>query len=279
MRQVGDNSFVDLLNSIRVGKLTMEQLAILDTRRIVNDTIEYDEIVHIFPTLKQVDQFNKKMSERLALRTKIYSIKAMDTSTETKTYGQVPKPEHIPSDSNRTGGIINSIEIGIGSRVMLRRNLNINRGLVSGAMGVVKKLIWPALRRDQLEDGELPNAVLIQFDDSTIDSDEDGLVRIEPCLTEFDGLRGSGKIQRKMLPLILTWAVTVHKLQGCTLDRAVVDLGKSLFAKGQAYVALSRLRSLDGLFICSLDPNKLLKYPHDINSLKELERLRNLPNL
>ncbi|KAJ2951372.1 hypothetical protein O0L34_g13513 [Tuta absoluta] len=105
-------------------------------------------------------------------------------------------------------------------------------------MGVVKNLIWPALRRDQLEDGELPNAVLIQFDDSTINADEDGLFKVEPCLTEFDGLRGSGKIQRKMLPLILTWAVTVHKLQGCTLERAVIDLGKTLFAKGQAYVFL-----------------------------------------
>ncbi|KAL0892661.1 hypothetical protein ABMA27_014384 [Loxostege sticticalis] len=261
MRQANDNTFVDLLNNIRVGKLTLEQLATLDTRKITNETNDYDEI----------------MSERLTLLTKMYTITAIDTSTESKTYGQTPKPEHLPSDPNRTGGIINSIELGIGSRVMLRRNLNVNKGLVNGAMGVVKAFEWPALRRDQLEQGEQPSAVLIQFDDASIKADINGFIRIEPCLTEFDGLRGSGKIQRKMLPLILSWACTVHKLQGCTLDKAVINLGRSLFAKGQAYVALSRVRTIEGLFISALDHNKLLKNPHDSRSLAELDRLRNLP--
>lgn len=67
MRQANENNFVDLLNSIRVEKLTIEQLAILDARRIINDNNEHDEIVHIFPTLKLVDEYNTKMSERLAL--------------------------------------------------------------------------------------------------------------------------------------------------------------------------------------------------------------------
>ncbi|XP_056639737.1 protein takeout-like [Diorhabda sublineata] len=74
--------------------------------------------------------------------------------------------------------------------------------------------------------------------------------------------------------LILCLAVTVHKLQDTTLDRAVVDLSRNLLAKGQAYVALSRVKTLSGLAISSLDPNKLLNQPHDINSFKELIRLR-----
>ncbi|KAH9632990.1 hypothetical protein HF086_000350 [Spodoptera exigua] len=81
-----------------------------------------------------------------------------------------------------------------------------------------------------------------------------------------------------MLPLILSWAVTVHKLQGTTLDRAVIDLGKKNFAKGQMYVALSRVRSLEGIVLSDLDANKLLNRPHDDQAMTEITRLRNLPS-
>lgn len=169
------------------------------------------------------------------------------------------------------------IKIGIGSRVMLRKNINVSHGLVNGAMGVVRKLEWPALRRDQLDSGELPQAVFIEFDDRTIYGNVIGKgVKIIPCTVEYDALRGQGKVERRMLPLMLCWAVTVHKLQGTTLDRAVVDLGAKIFAKGQAYVALSRVRQLNGLAISVLDPRKLIHEPHDKKSLEELIRLRNL---
>lgn len=278
MRQAGDTTFVDILNSLRVGELTMQQLSVLDGRRIpLTGPFDDGEAVRIYPTIKQVEAYNTTITAELKKHTKVYTINAVDISLEAKTYGQHPRNEYIPNDPNKTGGIPNMLEIGIGSRVMLRRNMNINHGLVNGAMGVIRKIEWPALRREQLEIGELPQAIYLEFDDSSITGNHPGVgVRIEPSTTEFDALRGKGKVERRMLPLILCWAVTVHKLQGTTLDRAVVDLSSHLFAKGQAYVALSRVRSLSGLAIRSLDPKKLLNLPHDQNSLKELDRLRNL---
>lgn len=280
MRQAGDTTFVDILNSLRVGELTMQQLSVIEGRRVaLIGPFSDGEAVRIFPTTRLVDAYNTTITAKLEKVTKVYTINAVDISLDPKTYGQKPRKEYIPEDPNKTGGIPNQLKLGVGSRAMLRRNINVNQGLVNGAMGVIRRIDWPALRRQQLEAGELPHAVFVEFDDSSITGNQPGIgVRIEPCTSEFDALRGKGKIERRMLPLILCWAVTVHKLQGTTLDRAVVDLSSHLFAKGQAYVALSRVRSLSGLAISSLDPKKLLNQPHDKNSLNELNRLRNLSN-
>ncbi|CAK1591617.1 unnamed protein product [Parnassius mnemosyne] len=78
-----------------------------------------------------------------------------------------------------------------------------------------------------------------------------------------------------MLPVILCCAVTVHKLKGA-LDKAVIDLGKKVFAKGQAYVALSRVKTLKGIAISDLEPNKVLHKPHDERALAEMQSMRGL---
>ena len=59
------------------------------------------------------------------------------------------------------------------------------------------------------------------------------------------------------IPLVLAWAITIHKSQGCTLDMAQIDVGSGIFECGQTYVALSRVKSLDGLFLTAFDPYKI----------------------
>ena len=71
----------------------------------------------------------------------------------------------------------------------------------------------------------------------------------------------NGEVQasRSQIPLILAWALSIHKAQGQTLDRVKVDLGK-IFEKGQAYVALSRATSQDGLQVMRFDPKKVMAH-------------------
>jgi ATP-dependent DNA helicase PIF1 len=62
-------------------------------------------------------------------------------------------------------------------------------------------------------------------------------------------------------PLRLAWAMTIHKIQGATLSMAEMDIGKSIFEKGQTYVALSRVQSLHGLYLSDFDPKNIRANP------------------
>jgi len=86
-------------------------------------------------------------------------------------------------------------------------------------------------------------------------------------------LMKSFHVYRKQFPLILAYTVTIHKCQGLSLDCAIVDLSNKVICAGMAYVALSRVRSLDGLYLTDFDPASIIVYSA---CLEEANRLRSL---
>ncbi|KAJ3480472.1 hypothetical protein NLI96_g8332 [Meripilus lineatus] len=89
---------------------------------------------------------------------------------------------------------------------------------------------------------------------------------------EFRVEDNEGKLlaRRVQVPLVLAWAMSIHKSQGQTIQRVKIDLGK-VFEKGQSYVALSRAASLDGLQVLRFDPNKVSAHPTVIKWSKKME--------
>ena len=156
---------------------------------------------------------------------------------------------------------------------------------MNGARGVVVGFSWPNGHEGPSKSGTLPNNVLVKFHDSRVGrvsqvmvDDEDGLevdaVPIELITAKFYGRQGV-TLQRTQLPLLPCWAATIHKIQGLSLDAAVIDLGPKVFEDGMAYVTLSRVRTLEGVALLGLVGDKIRA-----SSLagQEMDRLRGARN-
>jgi ATP-dependent DNA helicase PIF1 len=123
-----------------------------------------------------------------------------------------------------------------------------------------------------------PTKIYVLFDDQNVgrlNCANNTLVH-NPIPIEFvqhEFSYGGRQIIRMQFPLVLSWGCTVHKVQGLSLDNAVIHLGSDVFEKGMAYVALSRVRTIQGLYLLSLDPSKIVA--NDI-VIEEYERLKNI---
>ena len=128
---------------------------------------------------------------------------------------------------------------------MLSRDFWTEKGLCNGSMGTILDIIY--MRDDKPP--ALPVAIMIQFDNTytgpSFCSDKAGCVPVIPETNESD-LYGS-LYERQQLPMQFSWAITIHKSQGLTLEKAWVDIGKSEKFSGLTYVGLSRVRKLEDL--------------------------------
>lgn len=138
------------------------------------------------------------------------------------------------------GGLESLLEIGVGSRVMVRKNLDDHKGIVNGAIGHVTKI-----HRDKK--GSHIEAIWVKFK-STEEKIERAWTLFTPHKTS------SAKYRREQFPLLPAYGITVHKSQGLTLDAVLLDLGYKAAVINSAYVALSRVRRLEDIHIICLHP-------------------------
>ncbi|XP_048251539.1 uncharacterized protein LOC125379306 [Haliotis rufescens] len=244
MRQT-DPAFAQVLNRLRKRKrsepLERRDIDMLKQRESGEDD---PDCIHMFATNAQVDNFNVttlhcKCSDTI-------SIEAQDFARNPKT-GKLEKSEN-PHEKVYNSVLPKNLHVAIGARVMITKNIDTSDGLVNGAFGTVSNI--------SLTDGEaFPSRLYVVFDNDDVGKKlrkvKQDASRLQANSTPIEPLEetvtNNGGIRRQF-PLKLAWACTIHKVQGITVNKAVISLDK-IFAAGQAYVALSRVSSLDGLII------------------------------
>jgi len=163
--------------------------------------------------------------------------------------------EAYRAEKDVAGGLERVLYICKDSKVMLTSNLWKSKGLVNGALGIVRDIIFAP----NSSPGDLPLCVLVEFKLYTGCGYLSGskIVPI-PVLKHTWVDPSGGTNSRSQIPLVLGFRITIHKSQGLTLPSLVLDIGHSEFATGLAYVGLSRVKSYNQLmFDSSFDFERL----------------------
>ncbi len=208
--------FADVLNKLRRGCLDDAAIAFLKSRKNRVDPNPEIPPVNIVSTNEEADFLNHKMLEMIEGEKKRYH--AVDSGTEAGL--RLLEKSIIPKE----------LDIKVGARVMCLSNLEIEEGVVNGSTGVVT-MMGMGYAQVRFDNGYQKMIGQIQID----------VVR--------DKIIIASRIQ---IPLRLAYAITTHKVQGLTLDKVSINLGRA-FEPGMAYVALSRVRTPEGLFIVRIN--------------------------
>ena len=261
MRQ-NDQTFVNLLNDIRLGRVSNEQLQELNACHIKTKPRPTDGIVptKLYSINKDVDKEN--LDRLLELPGEAVEIEAFDIWSETPSTPTIRK--NVKEASERA--IPTKILLKVGAQVMLLRNRAVPQSstgkavgapLVNGSRGVVTGFV----ESTSSVGGLVPR---VCFDNGQE-------VTVGPVEYINKGPGADGQLVRMQIPLKLAWAVTIHKSQGSTLSRAELMLTNT-FDYGQAYVALSRVTSVDGLWLTHpLQRSSVKANPLVLNYFKYLE--------
>lgn len=232
-RQKDDPIFINLLLRVRNGTFTEDDINLLNTRKVLPK--DPSKHVHIVTSNRKAQMINEielnKLHTEEIRYTSIYasfgSNKEM-TSILTK---------ELQSQLNLRG--LNELVLKVNCRVMLVKNIDVSQGIVNGSIGTIVQFI-----EDKITKLSLP---LVKFDNNI-----ELLISPTPWEIDIDNC----KVTATQIPLMLAYSVTCHKIQGTTLNSAVLDI-EDAFCDHQVYISLSRLKSLDGMYLKSFDYKKI----------------------
>lgn len=210
-----NQQFADMLSEIRMGRVTPEIVSFLNERftAVDPDSDHPGLIVHTHND--GCDKIN------------VEGLRSIDGEPTTYTATDTGEHQMFIDQLDKNCLASRQLTLKVGARVMLLKNLDVYNGLANGSMGTVTRLTR----------GEAH----ILFDGRDYPT--------EICRAEWEVTNGTEVLaRRRQLPLRLGYAVTVHKSQGMSLDKIYAHLDKC-FSPGQAYVAMSRARTAEGLFL------------------------------
>lgn len=220
-----DDTFITLLNHLRENQVTEADIDLLN-RYYQPQTDEAAGIVTLTTHNYRAEEINTNQLKRLTSNSYIFNALVEDDF-----------PESMYPISAQ-------LELKVGAQIMFVRNDNSNGLYYNGSLGIIHHLDSENIKVQLLDSNKIIDVTRDVWENkrytvSKISKDMD-----EEVMGTFN-----------QYPMKLAWAVTVHKSQGLTFDKAIVDVGKA-FAPGQVYVALSRLRSLEGLILKTrIDPS------------------------
>ena len=234
-----DPTLSAVLLKIREGIVDDQVSSVLKSRVTSMDiaSVDLTRTVIICSRRKEVDQINAECLNYIEGAVQEYV--AIDTDTN----GQpLREADRLRLEKN-TMRLPDKLILKEGCRIVLRRNLKISEGWVNGAMCEVLAMT--------------PNCILV----CKIGSPEEKYP-IPRTKQKIDIKGASYSILHSQFPVQLAYAVTVHRVQGLTVDKAIILLNQNFFASGQAYVALSRVRMLDNLILWVYTPSAIKIAPY-----------------
>ena len=239
-----DPIYSNILNQIREGKLKKKSNELLLS--YVGRPIDPNLVVQptkLFPTRNKVDAINTSEMNKLDTEIIEYELKYNSDLPILTEEEKIIRNRFNDEDIERELKYMESnllcekiVKLKIGAQVMCVVNMELADGttLCNGSQGIITKI----------NEKGFP---IIKFNN--------GLEKeISYYVWSSENIPGIGISQ---IPIILAWAITIHKSQGATMDAAEIDVGSGIFEVGQTYVALSRVKSLDGLYLKSFDHTRI----------------------
>jgi ATP-dependent DNA helicase PIF1 len=233
-----DLEFVECLHTIRIGTLTPRQYKLLRSR--YNKTDIPEQSTYLLSHRRDVDKINLENYTKLpSLQEHTFEINIIQPSRFELQSAKITPKQLQTEIKSLTSRYEESLRLKLNTRVMYRVN-NPELGLINGSTGKIVDFTI------HTSDDSSYLAPVVLFDN-------DRMITIPRHTTISEEIP---TLSASQFPLTHAWAITIHKSQGATLDHAIIDIGKC-FAEGQVYVALSRVRSLDGLHLIGFNPSAI----------------------